>query len=127
MKSTEQAIKIYERCVGAAAKGEALSYRDILDHLGYGSRVQGHAIRYGLELVWIACAHHKIPLLTAIIVSKSTGEPNGEGFSVEDWRLEAKRVFEYQSWPSSSEIDWIFVWDNRVDLSEAHGTRGYWS
>ncbi|NBS16636.1 MAG: hypothetical protein EBT06_09720 [Gammaproteobacteria bacterium] len=126
MKSLDQAIKIYECCVVAARKKKTLSYRDVLDFLGYASGVQGHAIRYGLELVWIACAHANLPLLTAIIVSKSTGEPNSDGFSVDDWRKDAQLVFEMESWPESGEIDWDYVWRNRAMLSDKHGTRGYW-
>ena len=127
MKSTEQAVRIYERCVEAAKKKGTLSYRDVLDHLGYGSRVQGHAIRYGLEIVWIACADAGLPLLTSIVISKSTGEPNLDGFSVKNWKEEAERVFNHESWPRPNEIPWEYVWNNRVTLSDKYGTSGYWS
>jgi hypothetical protein len=56
MKSSDQARMIYEFCVIAARNKRILYYRDVLEHLGYASGVQGHAIRYGLELVWRGCA-----------------------------------------------------------------------
>lgn len=126
MKSLDQAVKIYECCVTAAGQRKTLSYRDVLDYLGYAQGVQGHAIRYGLELVWIACAHAGLPLLTSIIVSQSTGEPNSNGFAVNDWRENAKAVFDHELWPKAESIDWGFIWNNRAKLSNSHGTRGYW-
>ena len=127
MKSIEQAIGIYELCVEAAEKQETLSYKDVLNHLGYEPGVPGHAIRYGLELVWLACADAGLPLLTSIIVSQSTGEPNPDGFTVKDWREDAKRVFEHESWPTPNEIPWEYVWKSRRELSERYETSGYWS
>lgn len=126
MDCRQQARKIYERCVLSAKEGRTLSYRDVLDHLGYDRRVQGHSIRYGLELVWIACAHSKLPILTSIVVAKATGAPNSAGYSVADWEKDADEVFGQDEWPGVDEIDWDYVWAHRVELSNAHGTRGYW-
>jgi hypothetical protein len=126
MKSSDQARMIYEFCVIAARNKRILYYRDVIEHLGYASGVQGHAIRYGLELVWIACAHHHLPILTSIIVTQSTGAPNAQGFFVEDWEKESESVFNHPAWPDVSEIDWNEVWKNRIELSNRYGTRGYW-
>ena len=126
MKAIEQAKKIYKTCVPAAKEGKVISYREILDKLGYGPKVSGQAIRYGLELAWIACADKKLPSLTAIIVNQSSGEPSG-GYSVDDWREDAEAVFACTNWPSADSIDWDYIWQNRVMLSDKYGTRGYWT
>ena len=53
MNSKQQARKIYELCVGSA---RPLRCGEVLEHLGYRQPVSGNAIRFGLELVRIACA-----------------------------------------------------------------------
>lgn len=125
MKALEQAKKIYKISVTAAQQGETITYKKILDQLGYGLRVSGHAIRYGLELAWIACSNEGLPSLTAIIVNQSTGAPS-EGYSVTDWKRDAEAVFRIKEWPEADSIDWEYIWKNRVALSEKYGTRGYW-
>lgn len=126
MTAIEQAEKIYKICAQAAKEGNTISYREVLDELGYSQRVSGHAIRYGLELAWIACAHKGLPSLTAIVVNQSTGAPS-EGYAVADWQKDKQAVFTVQSWPIADSIDWTFIWENRVELSEKYGTRGYWT
>lgn len=125
MNCTQQAIKIYEVCVVNAKVGNTISYREVLDYLGYGVRVQGHSIRYGLELAWIACAHSKLPILTSIVVNQGTGEPS-DGFSVANWEKDAQKVFNHKQWPHVDDIDWAYIYKNRMELSDKHRTRGYW-
>lgn len=125
MNCLQQAMKIYEVCVSQAKLAETITYREVLDYLGYGERVQGHSIRYGLELAWIACAYSKLPILTSIVVNRWTGEPS-EGYSVNDWENEEKKVFEHTDWPKVDDIDWNYVYRNREELSGLHATRGYW-
>lgn len=125
MTAIEQAEKIYSVCMQAAKEGKTLNYRDVLNKLGYGPKVGGHVIRYGLELAWMACAYKGLPSLTAIVVNKSTGAPS-EGYAVVDWQKDKQAVFAVQSWPIADSIDWTFIWENRVELSEKYGTRGYW-
>lgn len=127
MDCTQQAIKIYEVCVKNAKLGKTLTYRDVLDYLGYGQRVQGHSIRYGLELAWIACAYSKLPILTSIVVNQGTGEPSANGYSVADWEKDAQKVFNQKEWPHIDDIDWDYVYKHRAELSNIHGTRGYWN
>lgn len=127
MDCTQQAIKIYEVCVKNAKLGKKLTYRDVLDYLGYGKRVQGHSIRYGLELAWIACANSKLPILTSIIVNQGTGKPSASGYSVADWEIDAQKVFKQKEWPRVDDINWDYVYKNRAELSNIHGTRGYWN
>jgi len=126
MTAIEQAEKIYSVCVAAAKESNTLSYRDVLDKLGYGPKAGGHVIRYGLELAWIACSHEGLPSLTAIVVNKSTGAPS-EGYAVEDWQKDSQKVFAVRHWPDVDSIDWTFIWNSRVELSEKYGTRGYWT
>jgi hypothetical protein len=126
MDCIQQAQKIYEVCVINAKLRETLSYREVLDYLGYGNRVQGHSIRYGLELAWIACAYSRLPILTSIVVTKATREPNPNGFSVSNWEEDAKKVFHHKEWPNVDDIERDYVWKNRVNLSNIHKTRGYW-
>lgn len=126
MTSIEQAEKIYSVCAKAAKEGNTISYREVLDKLGYEPKVSGHAIRYGLELAWMACVHQGLPSLTAIVVNKSTGAPS-EGYAVADWQKDKQAVFAVQRWPVADSIDWTFIWNNRVELSEKYGTRGYWT
>jgi hypothetical protein len=127
MDCTQQAINIYEICVKNAKLGNTLTYRDVLDYLGYGKRVQGHSIRYGLELAWIACAYSKLPILTSIVVNQGTGAPNANGYAVADWEKDAQKVFSQKEWPHVDDIDWDYVYKHRMELSNIHGTRGYWS
>ncbi len=126
MTAIEQAAMIYTFSSQAAKAGKTVTYRDVLDYLGYGPGVSGQAIRYGLELAWIACSYMGIPSVTAIIVNQSSGAPS-EGYSVEDWERDAQQVFSQDNWHPSDEIDWNYVWYNRVGLSEKHSTRGYWT
>lgn len=125
MKAIDQAKKIYDYCTFSAENNRMITYRDVLFNLGYGSKVGGRAIKYGLELVWIACASRGLPSVTAIVVNKYTQKPSA-GYSVDDWQKEAKMVFEVRNWPKSKEIDWGYIWDNRKILSNKYGTTGYW-
>lgn len=127
MTALEQAQKIYVICVESTKDGSLITYKEVLDKLGYGPRVSGHAIRYGLELVWIACAHTKQPILTSIIVNKRTGAPNPDGYSVESWKNDAVKVMKCNKWLHVDQIDWDYIWANRAELSDKHATRGYWS
>lgn len=127
MDCIQQAKKIYEICVTNAKYGKTLSYQDVLQYLGYKKGVPGHAIRYGLELAWIACAHTRLPILTSIVVNQATGEPSEDGYSAPNWEKDAQEVFNHKQWPHVDDIDWDYVWRNRKDLSNTHGTRGYWS
>ncbi|MCK4347587.1 MAG: hypothetical protein KAW47_03130 [Thermoplasmatales archaeon] len=126
MDSIQQAEKIYEVCVLNAKAGKTVTYREVLKYLGYDEGIPGHAIRYGLELAWIGCAHNKLPILTSIVVNDATGEPSPSGFSVPNWEEYAQKVFEYKDWPHVDKIDWDYIWKNRVELSDTYGTRGYW-
>lgn len=126
MDCKEQAKKIYELCVAKAnATKDTLTYGDVLNTLGYKKGVSGQAIRYGLELVLIACADSGLPILTSIVVNQLTGSPSA-GEYPESWEKDARRVFSYKEWPDVDEIDWKYVWENRKKLSDKHGTHGYW-
>lgn len=108
----------------------AFTYGEILSALGYKEGVPGHAIRYGLELVLIACVDSGLPILTSIVVNQTTGSPTPPtptGNSHNSWEKEAHRVFSHVGWPDVDEIDWDYVWENRHSLSDKHGIRGYWS
>jgi len=126
MKSIQQAMKIYEICAINAQAGQTVTYREVMNHLGYAPGVPGHAIRYGLELAWIACIHINLPSLTSIVVNEATGEPTESGYSVSDWKKDAQKVFKHKEWPDVDDIDWDYVWENRKKLSNRYGTRGYW-
>ena len=126
MKAIEQAKKIYEFCAPAAKNGTRITYREVLEKLGYGPNVSGNAIRYGLELAWIACVDAGVPSLTAIIVNRSSGRPS-EGYSATDPKKDAMAVFAYKHWPPVDSIDWEYIWQNRAALSKKYGTRGYWT
>jgi hypothetical protein len=131
----EQAKKIYELCVTRANTTQNIfTYGEILNALGYKKGVSGQAIRYGLELVLIACVDSGLPILTSIVVNQSTGSPSpptptGEypDNSHNSWEKEAQKVFSHVEWPDVDEIDWEYVWENRHNLSDKHGIRGYWS
>lgn len=125
MDCLQQAVKIYEVCICQAKLGKTITYREVLDRLGYEKRVQGHTIRYGLELAWIACAHSKLPILTSIVVNQGTGEPS-DGYSVTNWEKDAQEVFNHKEWPHVDDINWDYIYKNRGELSDIHGTRGYW-
>jgi len=127
MNSIQQAKKIYEICALRAKAGKTITYREVLNHLGYDVSVPGHAIRYGLELAWIACSDENLPILTSIVVNEATGQPSPTGFSVPDWKKHAQKVFNHKVWPAVEEIDWDYIWENRKQLSNKYGTRGYWS
>ncbi len=128
MNAREQAQKIYEFCVAKVkASKETLTYGQVLNALGYREGVSGQAIRYGLELVLIACGVYAMPGLTAIVVDQSTGDPTPDEIPGMSWKQEAEAAFRYADWLDIDEIDWDFVWENRKVLSEKHGTPGYWS
>jgi hypothetical protein len=127
MNCIEQAMKIYEICVPKAKAGETVNYREVLDYLGYKPRVRGHAIRYGLELTWIACADSNLPKLTSIVVNKATGQPTEGGFPLATWKEDTQRVFSHQEWLPIDDIDWDYVWENRIKLSNTHATSGFWT
>jgi hypothetical protein len=126
--SNEQAKQIYEMCVASARANKTLTYGNLLHSLGYGIGVTGHAIRYGLELVLVACAITKLPMLTSIVVNQSSGRPSDGGLPIDmdSWEKVAKNVFDRNEWPLVNEIDWAFVWRNRKQLSKEYGTKGYW-
>ena len=112
MDSIEQAQKIYDLCVGAAKMVKTLTYREVLDHLGYKPRATGNVIRSGLKLAGKACAENKLPKLTCIIVTKASGRP-AKKYKKELWEKDVKMVFDYKDWPSVDDIDWQYIWDNR--------------
>ncbi len=126
MHSKEQANKIYGICVAKAKAGKTLTYREMLDSIGYGPRVRGNAIRYGLELISVACAYSKLPNLTSIIVEDATGQPS-TGYHPENLKNDQQMVFNHQEWHAVDNIDWDHVWENRIKLSDKHGTRNYWT
>jgi len=73
----EQARRIYGLCVVRAnTTKRTLTYGEVLYSLGYKKGVSGQAIRYGLELVLIACADSGLPKLTSIVVNKLSGSPS---------------------------------------------------
>ncbi len=127
MKCNEQAKGIYEICVTSAKAKKTLMYREVLDFLGYQQGISGRTIRYGLELVMIACADMCLPLLTAIVVTQSTGRPSAGGYTKGSWKKEIQSVLNLKEWPKVDEIDWEYIYDNRKQLSDKHGTPGYWS
>jgi hypothetical protein len=127
--SNEQAKRIYELCVASAKVKKTLKYGEVLHSLGYKIGVTGNAIRYGLELVLLACAIKGLPMLTSIVVNQSTGRPSDGGLPIDintQWEKVAKNVFDQKEWPHVNQIEWAYVWDNRKQLSEKHGTKGYW-
>ena len=127
MNCIEQAKKIYEICVSSANAGRTLTYREVLDYLGYKARVRGHAIKFGLELAWIACAESNLPKLTSIVINKATGKPTEGGFPLATWKEDKQKVFKHHKWPPVDEINWEFMWDNRIELSKTHATSGFWT
>ncbi len=126
MHSIQQAKKIYEVCMLNAKAGKKVTYREVLNSLGYSSGVRGYAIKYGLELVWIACAISSLPILTSIVINKDSREPTAKGFQIPDWKEEAQKAFSNKHWPNVDEIDWEYIWQNRKQLSNRYATRGYW-
>lgn len=126
MKSLQQAKKIYEVCVINAEAGNTVTYRKILDYLGYDVGVSGHAIRYGLEITWLACSCMELPMLTSIVVNASTGAPTPSGYPLQSWKKDAQKVFEYNDWPHVDDIEWDYIWNNRKELSRKYGEDGYW-
>ncbi len=127
MNCIEQAKKIYEICVANAKAGKTLTYREVLDSLGYKARVRGHAIKFGLELTWIACADSNLPNLTSIVVNKTTGKPTEGGYPLTTWENDTQKVFDHQEWPPVDGINWDYVWENRIKLSNTHATSGFWT
>lgn len=125
MTSIEQAIRIYVLCVDSANHQRTLTYGEVLNFLGYANNVRGHAIRYGLELVLIACIDRGLPRLTAIVVNNGTGRPAEGGYPQYRWEEDVQSVFAHQEWPPVDEIDWAYVWMNRKMLSNRHTTPGY--
>jgi len=128
MDCREQARKIYELCIARANDTKnTLSYGEVLKTLGYKKGVSGVAMRYGLELVLIACADNGLPILTSIVVNELTGSPSAGKYPNKSWEKEAQKVFRHKEWPDVDEIDWEYIWENRKRLSDKHGTPGYWS
>jgi len=127
MNSIEQAYRIYELCVANAKSKKTLTYGEVLNSLGYKEDVSGQAIRYGLELILIACASRNLPNLTSIVVNQSTGRPSEGALPDSPWEIEAQKVFSHKKWVNVDKIDWEDVWNNRKDLSDKFGTSGYWS
>ena len=119
MNSKEQAKRIYVLCVASAKAKETLTYGAVLNSLGYRNGVPGHAIRYGLELVLLACAVKGLPKLTSIVVNQSTGKPSPVVLPIDS------NVFDQKEWPPVYNIDWDDIWDNRKQLSNKHSTPGY--
>ena len=78
-----------------------------------------------MELALVGCTSIGLPKLTSIVVKKDTGKP-AAGYPLETWEDDVDGVFEYQNWPEVDEIDWEYVWNNRVILSDEYGTKGYW-
>ncbi|MFZ5562930.1 MAG: hypothetical protein ACOZBW_02685 [Thermodesulfobacteriota bacterium] len=127
MNCKTQAKKIYPLCVTRAKTMKSpLTYGEVLRALGYRKGVSGNAIRYGLELVLVACAERKLPILTAIVVNNSSGTPSAGEYPDNSWEKEAPKVFAHDRWPSVETIDWEYVWKNRRELSDKYGTKGYW-
>jgi hypothetical protein len=126
MNCKQQARKIYELCAVAVAP---LTYGGVLEHLGYKPSASGNVIRYGLELVRIACASKCLPVLTAIVVNKSTRRPSDTALphNLADWEAQVRKVLAHRDWPSVDEIDWNDVWENRRKLSADTGMPGYWT
>lgn len=127
MNCREQAKKIYSICIAKANTNKnTLTYGEVLKALGYKKGVSGQAIRYGLELVLIACADSGLPRLTSIVVNQLTAIPSAGEYPGGSWKKEAERVFSHKEWPEVDEIDWKYIWKNRKMLSDKHGTPGYW-
>ena len=127
MDCREQAKKVYEVCViRANSIKSTMAYGEVLDALGYNKGVSGQAIRYGLELVLIACAMSGLPILTSIVVNKSSGSPSAGQYPEKSWKNEAQKVFNHDHWPDVDEINWEYAWMNRKKLSDKYGTPGYW-
>ena len=127
MNCIERAKKIYEICVAKAKNRKTITYREVLDHLGYKPRVRGYALRFALELTWIACAESNLPKLTSIVVNKTTGKPTEGGYPLTTWEDDIKRVFNHKEWPPVDYLKWDYVWENRIELSNAHATSGFWT
>jgi hypothetical protein len=135
MNCREQARRIYELCVTRAKTSkDTFTYGEILNALGYEKGVSGNAIRYGLELVLIACLDSGLPILTSIVVNQSTGSPSpptptGENpvTSNDSWEKQIQKVFSHGEYPHVDKIDWDYVWENRHTLSDKHGLHSYWS
>jgi len=93
----EQAKRIYGLCVTRSnTTKNTFTYGEILDALGYKKGVSGQAIRYGLELVLIACGDSGLPILTSIVVNKLSGSPSAGKYPDESWEKEAQKVFSYK-------------------------------
>ena len=126
MTCREQASAIYKLCVASAKKKQTLRYGEVLDALGYPKNVPGHVIRYGLELLLIACAHLGLPILASLVVNASTGSPSPPPPG-KSWDDEINKSFAHDNWPPVDEIDWDHFWRHRRELSAKYGTPGYWN
>ena len=93
MHGREQARHIYDVCVHSAKMEKTLTYGEILLSLGYKNCVLGHAIRYGLELVLVACGNLELPRPTTIVVDQATGKPALCGYAGSSWDKDAELVF----------------------------------
>lgn len=125
MKAIDQAKRIYRICVERANAKRTVTYGEILNLLGYKNGVPGHAIRYGLELVLIACGDRGLPALTCIVVNDATGKPAEGGHPKATWEKDVQATFNQKEWPDMDDTDWSHVWKNRKMLSSRYGTLGY--
>ena len=126
MNSKEQAKRIYVLCIAKAKLKKTLTYGEVLLSLGYKMGLPGYTIRYGLELVLIACGYLGLPMLTVIVVDQASGKPSAGGYAGSSWDKDAERAFNHKKWPDVSEIDWVYIWINRKELSKKYGTPDYW-
>jgi len=127
VEAKEQARRAYTFCLTSLdAARETVTYQQVTTGLGYPKGVSGNAIRYGLELLWIACATYGMPNLACIVVDKSTGKPAEGAYPESELDDEMDKVLAYDNWLDVNEMDWDFVWSNRKVLSDRHGTPGYW-
>ena len=109
MDCREQARKIYELCIARANDTKnTLSYGEVLKTLGYKKGVSGVAIRYGLELVLIACADNGLPILTSIVVNELTGSPSAGKYPNKSWEKEARsqRRRDARGTPGELDMPW---------------------
>ena len=77
MKCNEQAKRIYKLCVSRANSQNTLTYGELLKSLGYQQGVSGQTIRYGLELVLIACGKMSLTIKNGQISMRLIGNTYG--------------------------------------------------
>jgi len=125
MDCIEQAKRLYVISVESAKRHSLLTYEESLTILGYGAGVHEDALTDGLKLLLIACLTSGLPPLTSILVSKDERSSSVTIDPIDQWSSDIQGIFNYTTWPEVEEIDWNYVWDNRKQLSDIHGTRGY--